>query len=241
MTRTLSGGETSESGVEAVWLLEVVFWDGTSEVILRLTTAGDDVTVDADGDGTPETYTGAGDFIEWGAVGESGDSRAQGTRVKMSGVDTAVLSPLFNNQFRGRRLRLWRARIEAGDVTDTRLAHRGVQLEDYEIKENRPEDGSSPTATISTRSVSRMAAMQSANAVRATVASHNAMLARAGESTGDTFFKYLPNLGRFFWGSEAPASATDGSNDGSSAGSGAGAGGSGEGADPSGPIFKPPF
>lgn len=234
MTRTVSGGEGQESGVEAVWLLEVVFWDGTDEVILRMTTAPDDHTVDADGDGSPETYDGAGDFLDWGGVKETGENRAQGVRFTLSGVDTTVMSTLMGNQFRGRRLRLWRARVEDGDVTDTRLVHRGVQLEDYQFKETRPEDGSAPTATISVRSVSRLAAMQSTNAVRATVASHNAMLARAGETTGDSFFRYLPNLGRFFWGSEAPASATDGSSGGSSTGSG------GQGPTPGDPFAPAP-
>lgn len=239
MTRTLSGGESEESGVEAVWLLEAVFWDGSSEQILRFATAGDDVEVDADGDGSPETYEGAGDLKGFGPVAsETQDRRAQGTRIELSGVDTVVMSTLLENDFRGRRMRVWRARIEDGAVSDTRLVHRGVQLEDYEIREERPdspdEDDQAPTITITTRSVSRVAAMQGRNAVQATVASHNAMLARAGESTGDSFFRYLPNLGRFFWGSEATASATDGSNDGSSAG-----GGRDPQGDPGGPILKP--
>lgn len=239
MTRTLSGGETSESGIQAVWLMELVFWDTStsSEVIHRLTTAPEDIDADPDGGGT-ETYTGAGDFIKWGGAQETSDQRAQGTRIQLSGVDTVIMSALLNNRFHGRRIRIWRARIEDGAVTDTRLAHRGVQLEDYEIEGQRPEEEGEPaTAAISTRSVSRLAALQRANPVRATRSSHDAMLARAGLSVGDTAFKYLPNLGRFFWGSEAPASATDGSSDGSSAGSGAGS----TGDQPSGPVFKPPF
>lgn len=220
MTRTVSGGEATESGVEGVWLLEVVFWDGSSEVVLRFTTADDHLTVDADGDSTAETYTGAGDFLDWSSVRETGESRAQGTRVTMSGIDTTVMSPLLNNDFRGRRLRLWRARVEDGAVTDTRLVHRGVQLEDYEIEEKRPEDGT-PTVTISTRSVSRLAAMQTTNEVRTNERSHNAMLARAGVTTGDTFFQHVPALpSRIFWGTEAPDPALTGENDGGSAGTG---------------------
>lgn len=238
MTRTLSGGETSESGVEVVWLMESVFWDGTSEVILRFTTAADDLTVDADGDGTAETYTGGvGDFLSWGGATETQDQRAQGTEVKFSGVSTDVMSTLLNNDFRGRRMRIWRGQVSGGDVVDTRLAWRGKQLEDYTIEEQRPDDEEKPiTVEITTRVVSPVAALQSTNAVYTTTQSHDAMLARAGLSVGDTAYRYLPGLDRFFWGSEAPASATDGTNDGSTAGSG---GSSGE--QPTGPLFEPPF
>lgn len=219
MTRTLSGGQTEREGVEGVWLLEVVFWDGSSEVIHRLCTAADDLSADPDGTGAV-TFTGAGDFLSWGGASETQETRAQGTRVKLSGVDTTIMSALLGNQFRGRRMRIWRARVEDGAVTDTHLVHRGVQLEAYKVEEKRPEsEGQAPTAEITTRSVSRLTTLQRRNAVRTNVASHNAMLARAGESTGDSAFRYLPELERFFWGSEVPAAATDGTNSDSTAGS----------------------
>lgn len=226
MARTAPSGASDER-TTAVWLVEVVFWDGSSEVVLRMTTANEDITVDADGDSTPETYTGAGDFLEWDSVTEDSDRRAQGVRFKLSGVDTTVMSTHLNNDFRGRRLRLWRAKLDpsTGQVDETYLYHRGVQLADYEIAEHVPEEGPA-TAVISTRSVSSLSEIQTTNAVRTNERSHNAMLARAGVTTGDTFFQHTPNLpGRIFWGTEAPDPALTGENDGGSAGTGGPTGG----------------
>lgn len=229
MTRTPPSGH-DESGVTVVYLLEAVFWDGSSEVFVRLASGKDAITHDANGDGADETYDAAGDFLSWGPQIESTDKRGQGTQVEFSGVDLSIMATLMQNDFRGRRLSIWRARLNrsTGAVDDVFLLHRGKQLEDYVIEEEVPEgEDEEVTAKIRTRSVSPMVALQGTNAVKANQRSHHAMLVRGGISNPtDTGLLYVPQLpGRVFWGSEAPDSALDGSGGGGSAGTKGGGGG----------------
>jgi hypothetical protein len=229
MTRTAPSG-TSKSPVTVCYLMELVFLDGAAEVIVRLTTAAEPVTTDADGDGSAETYDAAGQLLEWGGESETSDRRGQGTRIQLGGVDQSIIADLMAYEFRGQRVRIWRAEGDPSTGTwSTWLVHRGLQLDDYEIREDVPDDPNNPTtAVIETRSVSRMAALQATNAVKTNERSHNAMLSRAGVATGDTGMFYTKQLpGRVFWGSEAPDPALSGENAGGSAGTSGGSGGGG--------------
>lgn len=235
MPRSPAPSGTDRDTETVVYLFEVVFHDGTSEVFVRLTTASQPVTVDADGDGSAETYDAAGKMLEWGGEKETEDERGQGTPLRMNGVDRSIISTLLQNDFRGRRVRVWRARWNTSTSSwDTDLVHRGLQLDDYEIREDVPEQENQPiTARVETRSTSRMAALQATNAVEANRRSHEAMLSRAGVSGDDTGLFYTKQLpGRIFWGSEQPDEATSGRNAGASAGTMGGGGSGGEGHTP---------
>lgn len=225
MTRTPPSG-TGAASTTVAYLFEVVFYDSAAdaEEIVRVTNFNHPIDVDADGDGTVETYEAAGDLLRWGGESETSDERGQGTALEFSGVDRAILDKLMTRDFRGRRVRVWRAEGDRSTgAWSTWLVHRGLQLDDYKIRERVPEeDQGEVTAKISTRSTSRMFALQATNAVRANVRSHHAMLVRAGVSspsdTGQQYVKQLP--GRHFWGSEEPDRAADGSGDGATAGTG---------------------
>lgn len=244
MTRDLSASETTHAEAdraESVHLLEVVFLDTSTdpntEDPLRLTDAAEDlqVTHDFDGDGVDETHTfiAAGDLLELGGAEERADP-GQGLRLKMTGLDNAVITKFTSREFRGQQLWLWKAKLDpaTGDASDVVLLHRGMQLSDYVFKERAGEDDQPGTATIETKSASRLKALQRRNAVQTNIVSHDAMLDRLGLSTGNTYFQNVPRLpGRVFWGSEEPDRATDGSNSGGSAGTGGGGGG---GAPPTG-------
>lgn len=234
MSRTPPAGY-NVSGTSVIFLLEAIFWDGASDVYVRLCSATQDIDYDANGDSVVETYTGAGDFLSWGPAQETTDRRGQGVELVFSGVSTTVMATLLGNYFKGRAVRIWRATGDpaAGTIDEAWLVHRGLQLSDYEIQQNVPEDPSQPiTCTISTRSTSRMAMLQRVNTVKTNMRSHNSMLDRAGLATGDTGLFYTKQLpGRVFWGTEAPDGALSGQNAGGSGGTGGGGGGG-----PSGPT-----
>lgn len=242
MPRTPPSGH-DESGVKVVYLAEVVFWDGSSEVVVRVASAKQDVVIDADGDGSDETYDGVGDFLSWGPHVENTDRRGQGVALELSGVDPSIIATLLQNDFRGRRVRIWRVRgdPDTGTWTESWLVHRGLQLEDYRISEQVPDDDDEPiTAKIRTRSVARTVGLQGTNAVKANQRSHHAMLERKGVANpSDTGLLYVPQLpGRVFWGSEAPDPALTGGGSGGSAGT-RGGGGGGEGSRPGDTRFQP--
>lgn len=240
MTRDLSASEVSHAEADrtgSCHLLEVTFWDGSAEKYVRVTDAGWDldVTHDFDGDGSDETLTfvAGGDLVELGSVDERADS-SSGVRIGMSGLDSSIISTLLQNHFRGQFVRLWKAKLDAatGDPTDVVLLHRGMQMSDYQWREmadsENPED--SGDGVLSTKSASRLEALQATNAVRTQEPSHNAALDRAGLSTGNTHYQMVPKLpGRIFWGTDEPDPATTGENDGGSAGTGGGGGGGGGG------------
>ena len=235
MTRTAPQATGQAPGKTIVYLFEIVFHDGSSEQIVRVCSASRPVTHDADGDGSAETYDAAGKLLKWSGERETEEARGQGVRIRLAGVDRSIMSTLLQNDFRGRRVRVWRAVLDqaSGSVDEAYLVHRGLQLEDYEIREQVPEDSQdSVTAEIETRSVSRVSALQRSNAVRMNRRSHEAMLARAGVSGDDTGLFYVKQIAgkRIFWGSEQPDGATSGPEAGGSSGGGGGyAGGGGYG------------
>ena len=224
MSRTPPSG-TGSGPTTVCYLFEVTFNDGVADVLVRLTTAAEPVTADADGDGSAETYEAAGQLLEWGGESETSDRRGQGTTLRLGGVDQSIMATLLSNNFRGRSVRIWRAEGDPSTGTwSTWLVHRGLQLEDYEVREQVPDDPKQPvTAVIETRSTSRLVHLQDTNAVKTNRRSHEAMLRRAGLAGDDTGMFYTQQLpGRIFWGSDAPDPALTGENAGASAGTGGG-------------------
>lgn len=217
MTRDLSSSQKTEAtstSAAAVHLLELVYFDdGTSsESEVHFTTASQDITATIDGGDI--TFSGVGGFLEWSGVSEDTDDSAQGVDLKLDGVDQTVISAILNNQFRGRPVRIWRAWLEpsGGNIVDSPLLiFRGKQLGSYDVTENWGDDGSEGTVTIETRVMSRMAELQQTTPVKTNLDSHDRMLARAGLSTGDTFFQNIPAINgkRIFWGTEGPDDAMD--------------------------------
>lgn len=107
MTRTLTAVQLNAIRMESLprgHLIELVHSGGT----IRLTDFGKDLDVDV-GAGLV-TFTGDGAVLGIGPIGESADSAGQGVRLSLSGVKTTtVLQGLLANDFRGRRIRIWRA------------------------------------------------------------------------------------------------------------------------------------
>lgn len=232
MTRTQPQASGKAPDKAIVYLFEIVFHDGTSEVFTRVCSASRPITHDADGDGTAETYDAAGKLLEWSGERETEESRGQGVRMRLGGVDQSVMSTLLQNDFRGRRVRIWRAVLDkpTGTVDEAMLVHRGLQLEPYEIREKVPEGQDEVSAEIETRSVSRVNALQRTNAVRTNRRSHEAMLNRAGITEADTGLSYVKQIAgkRIFWGSEAPDPAASGDGGGGGGGGGGSGGAGGE-------------
>lgn len=235
MTRELTSGQQAAIQAETgtvVYLLELKFWTGSSETEVRLATAGDDINADPDGTGEV-TFQGSGGWLSWGGAQETARERAQGTRIRLSGVEQTIISALLNNSFRGREARIWRATVTDGSVSDTLLIFRGRQLGDYSITETPGSHEGPATVDIETRVRSRLADLRQSKPVRTNQRSHNAMLARAGLSTGDTYFQNVPNLPgrRIFWGTNAPDEATTSGGGAGPRGGGGGGGRGGRGPD----------
>lgn len=197
--RTLGAGVataiTEEVG-EFVHLIQLEFASGT----VYLSTG----TVDLDWNG--ETWQAVGGALVIGAVEETGDWKAQGVELRLSGVDQTILSALLTSEFRGREARIYRAHLDSatGDViTDPVLLFQGVQLDPYSAEEERGRTGN--TVSIKTRlsgqiSVSRSVGVWS----NTTVHGHY--------FPGDTFFQHASSLGnkKIYWGSPFPSSVRGG-------------------------------
>lgn len=211
MTRLSSTliNEVEADHAEQVVLLEFTTFDGTSTSKTRLTTAAFDV--DATVDGTTQTFTGAGGFVDWSGTAEGGD-RKDGVEVALSGVDQALISKLLNNFFKGQPAQIWVAWLDesTGTVIDSPLkVFRGLQNTRFEATEDWGEGGEAGQAELRTTLVSKRRTSENLS-LNPTPTDHNRMLARAGLATGDLFFNVLPSIvgKEIFWGREAPDSAT---------------------------------
>lgn len=234
MTRSLTTAQ--QNAVEAdtgstIYLLELTYYDDATqaESVVRLALAGEDIEADPDGTGAV-TFTAAGGWLEWGGISESERAKSQGTELALSGVDQAIISPLLTKQFRNRLCRIWRADVdEATGTVDLWDPWVFRQLRGYEVDEGWGDHTTEGTVRITTSVDTPLSVHQAKNAVRTNPTSHNEMLARAGESTGDEGMYNVAGLAglRIYWGSEGPDRATDGSHRGGSAGTSGGGGGGG--------------
>lgn len=223
MTRDLTSAQQNAVAADTgttVYLLELTFYDdGTaSESTVRLALAGEDITVDIGGSAGVVTFEAAGGWLEWGGIKEAERDKAQGTELALSGVEQTIISPLLTKQFRGRLVRIWRVDVDedAGtfDLWDPWVFR---QLRGYTVDEDWGGHGEPGTVRITTTVDTPLNVHQKRRPVRTNATSHNDMLARAGQSTGDKGTNNVPGLQgkRIFWGTEGPDEATDGSGGGS--------------------------
>lgn len=217
MTRTLNSS-VAQQRHEYAYLYEFEFSGGT----LRFTNASFDI------DYGGNTYSAVGGLLQHDQISETQDRRAQGVDVKLSGVDQTVISAILTNNFRGREARIWLIHIDpdTGTHETPDLVWRGRMNGEFQIEEDRDEDGEAHSVTVSTRIVSAMAMLNTVRSVRTNVASHEEMLRRAGQaSPTDTFFSRIQTLAgkQVYWGQEAPEESSK--HGGQTGGDGGGRGG----------------
>lgn len=199
MARTLTAGMLAAIAA-ARGTIVYLFQIETSSGTLRLCTA----PMDIDWDG--ESWQGIGGAMQFGVAQESADPAAQGVELTLSGVEQSIIASVLNTQVRGRPVQIWMAHLDDNlQVAGTLEIFRGYQLADYRITERRPETGPG-TCDVRTRVQSRVSVLGHPNPVRTNVTSHNAMLARVGLTTGDTFFQNVPAVAghEVYWGRAAP-------------------------------------
>lgn len=212
--RDLNDNYVGPEAREVVHLVELAYWDGATEQIVRLTDASQDLDLSVDGGATTPTWVGTGVFISIGDVDESSDLDAPGVDIVFDGVNQSIISVIANNQFRGRPIKLWRVWLDsetgemAGPGVDPQplAIFDGFQNEAYQIGESFTEE---PEAVrVSTRAVGAISRLGKIRGVKTNTVSHNEMLESAGVATGDTFFGNVPGLQgkEIYWGRDEPGS-----------------------------------
>jgi len=164
---------------------------------LYLTTASQDITTPA---GTPltgsQTWTAVGGALSVAQVPERGAFEVTEVEVKLSAVDTSIVTALLSNNYRGRNIRVWLLCLNdtTGAVVDTVERFRGRMTGGFSVTEER--GGDQPTATISLRCFDWLADLMQRRGIVTNQESHQLV------STGDTFFAIVPllQLRRVTWG-----------------------------------------
>lgn len=194
-----------------VHLIRLKYWDGGAEQEIRLCDAVDDLDIDVNPPSTVETWTGSGVLLSISSVSESGDLDEPGVDITLDGVDTAIISIILGNDFRGRQVEIWRVWLEhlTGKQATTPqakplLIFDGFQNAPYKFSETFTDDVSS--VSVSTRVVGSVSAIGYNRSIASNPTSHNEMLERAGLSTGDTFFQNVAALENkeIYWGRDKP-------------------------------------
>lgn len=106
MTREIDSAVATAARAEVVRpvaLVSMAFDTGTT----RATSAPYDITIDADGDGTAETFLGVGNLGRVGAVQETSELRATNVELELSGIPSELLSLALAEHYQGRTARLW--------------------------------------------------------------------------------------------------------------------------------------
>lgn len=204
-----------ESTTTQAHLLELQFSDGSQVDQIYLTTASQDLTTSGLASIPDETWTGigfagGGSLLGIGAVEETGDLRAQSVDLSLNGVDQSIIAILGTNFFRGHPARIWRVWLddETGEVISGVLLFSGLQLDNYVVNEEfDAASDESRMCSVETTLASRVARLGYQNSVMTNITSHNAMLARAGLSTGDTGFQNVKSIEnrKIHWGQEGPS------------------------------------
>lgn len=177
---------------EFVHLLEIEFSGGN----LYLSTGAQNLNW---GD---QTWEAVGGLLGFGGVQEIFDGKAQGVDIQLSGIDQSLVATLLTNQYRGRRIRIYRAYLNQATgrvIADPILLCEGLQLSAYTVEEAR-EDRLIGTVTISTR-VSSYLGVTRIRGIQTSVIGHQHYY------PGDTFFQYVPELAtkKVYWGTAAPS------------------------------------
>lgn len=105
------------------------------------------------------TWTGSGLLIKAGELRESAEIEAIGYAFELSGVPSTVLATAINEQYQGRKVRMWAAPLDANyQFTDVRLVYVG-RMDTMTVL-----DGD--TATIRLDTESRLADLKRARTAR---------------------------------------------------------------------------
>jgi len=208
MTRTLTSGMqtavAAERGYDIIHLIQMESSGGT----LRIATSAQDISWSG------QTWAAVGGHLQYGGSQETGDLKAQGVPVALSGVDGSIVSLVLNNFFRGYEVIVYRALLNSAAgtiVADPLEEFRGYQNTAYTVTDDQQaESMGGGSVSVKTRWVSRLAAFQQGGPVLTNLHSHRDMLRRGG-LTGtdltDAFFKFLPALVNkpIYWGTASPA------------------------------------
>lgn len=206
MVRVLNDNPVGLTSKDVVHLIRLKYWDGGAEQEIRLCDAVEDLSIDV-GSGL-ETWTGSGLLLSISPVTESPDLDEPGVDISLDGVDTAIISIILGNDFRGRQVEIWRVWLEqltgkqaTGPSATPLLIFDGLQNQPYRIAESFDDFGVS-TVSVSTRAVGSVSTTSYNRSIATNPTSLNEMLERAGLTTGDTFMQNvaaLENL-EIFWG-----------------------------------------
>lgn len=221
MPRDLSASAEEQvlaSTSTSAFLIELHYTDSDdASQVYRITTASQNIVTSGAGSDIPDSeWEGVGlptgeTLLGIGTAEESNDMRSGGSlSLTLQGVNQDAISILQNNFFRGHKVLIWKAWFDGdGALTADLLFWKGYQNEAWEIEEQREYDQGS--VTVSTRLVSRLAALTVLRAVVTNVNSHRQMLSRAGLATTDTGFQTIPTIvGKtFYWGTDKATGYTD--------------------------------
>lgn len=148
-------------------------------------------------------WIATGGLLAFGNVEETSDDRAQGVEMTLSGVTTAIIATLLDENTRGRYAQIWRANLDAatGLLTGDPISYgRYLMNQAFSIEEDSQEDLS--TIIVKTRIVSRLAMFRQTRGIRTNLTSHQRI------APGDTFFQNVAALvgQRIYWGVPSPPS-----------------------------------
>lgn len=204
MARSTGTNPVSADVATTIHLVELKYWNGATENTLRLTDAVSNI--DADVGAGVVTFQGTGVLFSIGKFSESTDMDEPGVDIAFDGVDQTIISVIMNNQFRGRKITVWRAFLDeaTGQLEDTPiLLFDGYQNSPYSIGESMTDE---PDAvSVTTRGVSRLTLLGSNRPVKTNVLGHRDMLRRwsyyAGALDSTLFVTASTVEGRrVFWG-----------------------------------------
>ena len=202
MTRSIGAGllaDITQPAAERCQLITMDFAD-TSNVStpVYLATAAQDISWDG------KSWEAIGG-LEIDALGESADGAANGVRLKLSGVDQAILALIHGGRWRGRTARIYHAGFSQATglvLADPIEFYSGPMTGGFQIGESRGEFGGGKV-DITTRLTSWLDELVKHRGVHTNKESHQAVIPGA---TTDTFFQNVPALTgrRSFWGVREP-------------------------------------
>lgn len=206
MTRTIGAGlsaELTQAAGERCQLVYLEFADGSNNPTpVYLTNAAQDITWNGN------TYQAVGG-LEIDAMGESADGAANGLRIKLSGVDQAILALIHGSRWRGRPARIYYAGFSQATglvLSDPIEMYSGPMTGGFQIGESRGDFGGGKV-DITSRLTSWIDELVKHRGVYTNEMSHRSVIPGA---TTDTFFHSVPSLmaRRSFWGVKEPHTIT---------------------------------
>lgn len=200
---TLLATLTEQSGHDIVHFIELQFSGGT----VRATTAPMDLVWNT------FTWEALGGLLDVDGFAESFDMGGIGARLRLSGVDQSILAILLSQNFRGRRARVWYAKLTPADGTVTGtplLMFDGLMNEGWSVRESRGDFGGG-TVDLSTKLLARINDLIRVRGIRCNLHSHQQQPISGVSS--DTFFQNTAQIpGRkIYWGQKTPYLAPAGS------------------------------